>query len=131
MEYRRRDALSRREVLALAAGGTAALLSRPILAQAAPKVGGSAVVAGAMGELSFHWLDGVEPPAETDFQQHHIGGMLREETKCRRGFDFKNGDRRTRIGPLAMFQRRVQLVIVHEGAAAGSAEPIAFVDPHQ
>ena len=50
-------------------------------------------------------VGGVEPAAETDLEQHHIGRMPREQAKCRRGFDFENGDRRARIGPLAMFER--------------------------
>ncbi len=76
-------------------------------------------------------VGGVEPPAEADFQQHHIGRMLREQRKGRRGFDFKNRDRRAGIDLLAMFERRAQFVVVDENAAAGPAEPEAFVDPHQ
>ena len=76
-------------------------------------------------------IGGVEPAAEADFEQHHIGRMLREQTKRRRGFDFENGDRRARIGALAMLERGVEFVIADENAAAGAAEAKAFVDPHQ
>ena len=76
-------------------------------------------------------IGGVEPAAETDFQQHHIGRMLREQTKCRRGFDFENRDRRAGIGPLAMFQHPAQFIVADQRAAAAAAEPKAFVDPHQ
>ena len=64
-------------------------------------------------------VGGVEPPAETDFQQHHVGRMLREQAERRRGFDFEKRDRRAGIGLLAMFQRRAQLVIADQRAAAG------------
>ena len=60
----------------------------------------------------------IEPAAEADFQQHHIGRMPREQPECRRGFDFENGDRRAGIGLLAMFQRRAQFVVADENAAA-------------
>ena len=73
-------------------------------------------------------IGGVEPSAEADFQQHHIGRMLREQAKGRRGLDLENGDRRAGIGPLAMFERRAQFVIADQHAAAGAAEPKAFVD---
>ena len=76
-------------------------------------------------------VGGVQPPAEADFQQHHIGRMLREQAKRRRGFDFENRDRRAGIGALAMFERRAQFVIADQHAAAGPAEAKAFVDPHQ
>ena len=65
-------------------------------------------------------IGGVEPAAETDFQQHHIGRMLREQAECRRGFDFEDGDRRAGIGPLAMFQHRAQFIVADQRAAASS-----------
>jgi len=71
---------------------------------------------------------GIEPPAKPDFQQHHIGRMLREQTKGGRGLDFKNRDRRAGIGSLAMFKRRAQFLIVDERAAAFAAKAKTFVD---
>src|SRR6266403_4509837 len=56
--------------------------------------------------------------------------MLREQTERRRGFDFKNRDRRADVGLLAMFERGAQFVVIDQNAA-GPAEPEAFVDPHQ
>ena len=38
-------------------------------------------------------VGGVEPAAEADFQQHHIGRVLREQTKRRRGLHLENRDR--------------------------------------
>ena len=76
-------------------------------------------------------VGGVKPAAETDLQQHHIGRMPGEQTECRRGLDFKNGDRRARIGPLAMFERRNQFLVIDENATAGAAKAKTFVEPHQ
>ena len=64
-------------------------------------------------------VGGVQPSAKADFQQHHVGRMLREQAKGRRGLDLENGDRRAGIGPLAMFERRAQFVIADQHAAAG------------
>src|SRR5258708_4217189 len=60
-----------------------------------------------------------------------MGRMLCKKMKCCRGVDFKNGDRRTGIGLLAMFERATQFVVIDERAAADPAEPKTFVDPHQ
>ncbi len=50
--------------------------------------------------------------AETDFEQHDVGRMLREQAKGRRGLDFEDRDRLAGIGPLAMFERGAQFVVV-------------------
>ena len=73
----------------------------------------------------------IEPPAEADFQQQHIGRMLREQIKRRRGFHLENRDRRAGIGLFAAFERRAQFIVTNQSTAAGPAEAIAFVDPHQ
>ena len=70
------------------------------------------------------------PPRPTS-SSTHIGRMLREQAERRRGLDFENGDRRAGIDALAMFERAAQFVVADEHAAAGAAEPKAFVDPHQ
>src|ERR1700736_6190893 len=57
--------------------------------------------------------------------------MLRKQPKRRSGLDFKDGDRRTCIGLLTMFERATQFVVIDERAAADLAEPKTFVDPHQ
>src|SRR6516165_5137618 len=51
--------------------------------------------------------------------------------KRRRGLDFENRDRLSRIGAFAMLQRLAQFVVLHESSATAATEPIAFVDPHQ
>ena len=76
-------------------------------------------------------VGGIQPPAEADFQQHHVGRMLREQTKRRRGLNLEKGDGRAGIGPLAMLQRRAQFFIADQRAAAGPPQTKAFVDPHQ
>ena len=73
----------------------------------------------------------IEPAAEADFQQHHIGWMLREQPERRRGFDLKDRDRRAGIGLLAIFERRAQFIVAGENSAAHPAKAIAFIDPHQ
>ena len=88
--------------------------------------GAMTVASGAVDHIG-----GVEPSAEADFQQHDIGRMLREQTKCRRGLDLEDRDRLAVVGLLAMFERGAQFVVVDQHAAAAAAEAIAFVDPHQ
>ena len=63
-------------------------------------------------------IGGVEPPAEPDLQQHDIGRMLREQAERRRGLDLEKGDRLAGIDLLALLQRRAQLVVVDQLAAA-------------
>ena len=63
-------------------------------------------------------VGGIEPPAEADLQQHHVGRVLREQAEGSRGLDLENGDRLAGIGPLAFLQRLAQFVIGDEHAAA-------------
>ena len=64
-------------------------------------------------------IGGVEPAAETDFQQHDIGRMLREQTERRRGLDLEKRDRRAGIDALAMLQH----------AARSSSSPTSVPPP--
>ncbi len=56
-------------------------------------------------------IGGIEPSAEPDFEQQHIGGMAREQKKRSRGLDLEHRDRLTGIDALAFFQRGDQLVV--------------------
>ena len=72
-----------------------------------------------------------EPATKADLEQHHIGFMLREQTKRGGGLDFENGDGIAGVDALALLQRRAQFVIADECATAGVADPETFVEPHQ
>ena len=63
-------------------------------------------------------IGGIEPAAETDFEQHDIGRMPREQTERRGGLDLEDRDRLAFVGALAMFERAAQLVVVHQHAAS-------------
>ncbi len=71
-------------------------------------------------------IGGVEPAAQSDFQQQHIGGMAREQQKCRGGLDLEYGNRRIAVFRLAFGKRRRKLVIADEFAAVlvPDAEPL-------
>ena len=71
------------------------------------------------GQRLVDHVGGVEPAAEADFEQHHIGRMLREQTERRGGLDFEHGDRLAGIDALAMQQRVAQFVVADQDAAAG------------
>ena len=76
-------------------------------------------------------VGGVEPSAETGFQQHDIGLVLREQTKRRRGLHLENRDRLAGIDLFAVLQHPAQLGIISQAATALFADAEAFVDPHQ
>ena len=63
------------------------------------------------GQRLVDHVGGVEPAAEADFEQQHIGRMPREQQEGRRGRDLEHGDRRAGVGALAFLQRRRQLVV--------------------
>ena len=63
-------------------------------------------------------IGGVEPPAEADLHQQHVGRMAREQQEADRGGDLEHGDRRAGIGALAFFQRRRQFVVGDQLALA-------------
>ncbi len=76
-------------------------------------------------------IGSVEPSAETGFQQHDIGLVLREQTKRRRCLHFENRDGVARIDLFAVLQHPAQLGIISQAATALLADAEAFVDPHQ
>ena len=62
-------------------------------------------------------IGGVEPPAEADFQQQHVGRMAREQHEGRRGLDLEQRDRRIAVRALAFGQRIGKLGVGHQHAA--------------
>ena len=63
------------------------------------------------GERLLDHVGGVEPPAEPDLQQQHVGGMAREQQQAGRGRDLEHRDRRAAVGALAFRQRGGQFVV--------------------
>ena len=53
------------------------------------------------GERLLDHVGGVEPAAEADFEQQHVGRMAREQQKRRRGLDLEHRDRLAGIDALA------------------------------
>ena len=76
-------------------------------------------------------VGGVEPPAQADLEQQHVGRMAREQQEPRRGGDLEHRDRRARVGALAFGQRIAELIVVDEPSLARAAEPEALVEAHQ
>ena len=54
------------------------------------------------GERAFDHVGRVEPSAETDLQQQHIGSMAGEQEERRRRLDLEHGDRRCAVDGLAL-----------------------------
>ena len=77
------------------------------------------VITLASGSLDH--VGGIEPAAEPDFEQQHVGGMPREQQKRRRRLDLEHGDRRVAIGALAFVERVGKLVVADQLAAARRA----------
>ena len=73
----------------------------------------------------------VEPPAEPDFEQHHVGGVACEQQEPGGGRDLEHRDRLPRIGPLAFLEHGGELVIRYQCALAGLAETEALVEPDE
>ena len=73
----------------------------------------------------------VEPAAEADFQQQHVGRMAREQQQADRGGDLEHGDRGAGIGALAFLHGRRQFVVGNQPAFAWRAEAKALVEAHQ
>ena len=59
-------------------------------------------------------IGGIEPAAETHFQQQHVGGMARKQQQTGGGGDLEDGDGRPGIGLFAFFQCRRELVVRNE-----------------
>ena len=76
-------------------------------------------------------IRGVEPAAETNFKQHHIGRMARKQQKAGRGLDLEYRDRRAAVLSLAFGKRVGKFVVVDELAAALLSDTKSFVDAHE
>ena len=76
-------------------------------------------------------IGGIEPAPKADFEQQHVGGMLREQDECRRGFGLEDGDWRAGIGALALLQRFAQFIITGEHAATATSKTNALIEPHE
>ena len=83
------------------------------------------------GERMIDHIGRVQPAAEADFQQQHIGRMAREQQQADRGGDLEHGDGRAGIGALAFLQRRAELLVGHQHAFARLAQAEALVEAHQ
>ncbi len=83
------------------------------------------------GERMIHHIGRVQPAAEADFHQQHVGRMAREQHHADRGGDLEHGDRRAGIGALAFLQRRAQLLVAHQHARPRLTKPVALVETHQ
>ena len=72
-------------------------------------------------ERTLDHVGGVEPAAEPDFEQQHIGRMAREQQKGRRRLHLEHGDRRAAVLGFALGQRIGEFVVADELAAARCA----------
>ena len=70
------------------------------------------------GERTLDHIGGVEPAAEADFEQQHVGGMAREQHEGGRGLDLEHRDRRVAVGALAFGERVGELGVGDQQAAA-------------
>jgi hypothetical protein len=61
-------------------------------------------------------IGGIEPPAEPDFEQEHIGRMLRVKTESGGRLGLEKGQRLAGIGLLDALERGVQFVIADQPA---------------
>ncbi len=76
-------------------------------------------------------VGGVEPAAEADFQEQHVGGALREEQERRGRGDLEHRDRLAGIGALTAREGVGQTVLVHEVPAADPADAHPLVESHE
>ena len=83
------------------------------------------------GDRTLDHVGGVEPAAEADFEQQHVGGMAREQQEAGGGLDLEHGDRRVAVRLFAFLQRRRQVGVGHQHAAAGLPQAEALVEAHQ
>ena len=72
-------------------------------------------------------IGGIEPAAESDFEQQHVGRMFCEQQEAGRGLRLEEGEWLARIDLFAMLQRRLQFVVTDQHAAQAET----FVDAHQ
>ncbi len=76
-------------------------------------------------------VGGVDPAAQADLEQQHVGGRLGEEQQGRRGGDLEDRDRLAGIHRLAAGEGLGQPLLGHEAAAADRAEADALVEAHE
>ena len=69
-----------------------------------------------VAERALDHIGRVEPAAEADFQQHHVGGWRENSTKGGRRFHLEHGDRRAVGRPLAFRQHGGELGIGDQSA---------------
>ncbi len=79
------------------------------------------------GERLLDHIGAVEPAAEADLQQQHIGWNFRKQQERRRGLDFKDGDRLAVIDALTGEQRVAQVVVADQRPRKADA----LIKPHQ
>ena len=70
------------------------------------------------GERRLDHVGGVEPAAEPDLQQRHVGGMAREQQERRRGLDLEHRDRLAAVGALALLQHVGQRLVADQLTAS-------------
>ena len=76
-------------------------------------------------------VGGVEPPAEADLHQHHVGRMAREQHERGRGGDLEHRDGGALVDALAFGEHLGKLGVRHQRAAARPAEAEALVEAHE
>ncbi len=83
------------------------------------------------GQRMFDDVGGVEPAAETDLEQDHVGRIAGEEEKSGGRGDLEMGDRPVVVDALDLDQRVGELVVVDEAAAASFGDADALVKPDE
>ena len=76
-------------------------------------------------------IGGVEPAAEPDFEQQHVGRIAREQQKRRGGLDLEDRDRRVAVFGLAFGERRAEFGIADQLAAVLLSDAEPLVDANQ
>ena len=79
------------------------------------------------GERMIHHIGCVQPAAEADFEQQHIGRMARKQHETNGSGDLEHSYRSAGVGVLALLQRRAKLLVAHQSAG----KPVALVEAHQ
>ncbi len=83
------------------------------------------------GERTLDHVGGIEPAAEADFQEQHVGWMARKEQKRRRGRDLEKRDRILGVGPLAFHERVGERLVADQPAGAPVREAKPLVEAHE
>ena len=66
------------------------------------------------GERMIDHIGRVQPAAEADFEQQHVGRMTREQHHADRRGDLEHGDGLAAIDALAFLQRRAKFLVAHQ-----------------